>query len=243
MVGLLDAITEKMSQSVVTFSGQAADAVMAALVIIFFFLIGYVIAWIVAKIIETAMKELKVEHRLTGGKKLEIAGFSLTHIIVVLVKIFVVLTFLGAATQLVSLWLITDVIRWALIYVPSLIEGIVVIIAALLFGDYLTRIIRQTREIPVTDLTALVVQLFVAYIALVLALPMILPGVNVAILEQAFVWFVTAAAIAIGVGAGIAIGFGLRVPIEQAAKKHPRLFDYFFGEFEKGFVSEGKKKR
>lgn len=233
MAELIDQIVQKMGNSLANFSNQTIDALFAILVIFLFFIIGYLIAIVLAKVVEKIIKASNIEKALTGKETFIVAGFPITDIITFLLKIFVVFAFLGAAAEIVKLGFITNIILWITGYLPRLFEGIVVILGALIFSDYVGKIIRQDKEIPIANLSALVVQVFTAYIALVLALPLILPGIDVSILAQAFVWFVAACAVAIGIGFGIAMGFGLKEPIAAAAKKHSKTFDYLFEEAEK----------
>lgn len=239
-MSVVEQIVEKMSNSLVNFSSHATDALFAILVIFIFFIVGYILAAILSKIVEKIIRASKIEKALTGKEEYIIAGFPITGIITFLLKIFVVFSFLGAAAEIVQLGFITNIIAWFTAYLPRLFEGVIIVLGALVFSDYIGKIIRQSKDIPIVNLTALVVQIFTAYIALVLALPLILPGIDVSILTQAFIWFIGACAIAIGIGLGIALGFGLKEPIAEAAKKHGATFEYLFEEAEKPL---GRKKR
>jgi hypothetical protein len=232
-MGFAEQVYEKISDSLIKFAGQATDAILAILVILIFFAIGFIIAIIIGKIVEKIIKTSKIEKTLTRKEEFVVAGFPITDIVTFLIKVFVIFAFLGAATEIVQLGFITNVIAWITGYLPRLVEGVVVILGALILSDYVVKIIRKSKDIPVVNLTALVVQIFIAYVALVIALPLILPSVDVTILTQAFIWFVGACAIAIGVGLGIAMGLGLREPIAEAAKKHKATFEYLFKEAEK----------
>lgn len=232
-MALAEQVYEKFTESLTRFAGNAADALLAILVIAIFFLAGYIIAVILAKLVEKIIKTSKIEKTLTGKDSINLAGFELTEIFTFLLKVFVIFAFLGAAAEVVQLGFITNLLASITAYLPKLVEGVIIVIGALVFSDYIAKIIRKNKDIPVVNFTATTVQAFIAYVALVLALPLILPGVDTTILTQAFVWFIGACAIAIGVGLGIALGFGLREPIAKAASKHSSMFDYLFQEAEK----------
>ena len=229
-----------LNQWITSIASGGLEIIKAVIVLIVFLIIGYIVAKIVCWLVSGLIRVAKVEDIFKKkGVPFKVAGFTITGIITFLLKLFIILAFLGAATQLMELKILTDVIQAAIIYIPSLVQGVILIMAALIFAHYITLLIRKSKEVPVANLVAVVVQVFIAYIALVMALPLILPGVNVGILTQAFVWFIAAAGIALGIGFGVAVGFGLKDSVAKAAAKHPGMFDYLFGEVERGI----KKKK
>ena len=239
MADLATVTISKLTDSLSGFVAQFVNALIAIVIISVYLIIGYGIALFLNAIIVRVFDEIEIEKKIRRHKLNQLLlGYTLTGITTVLVKLFVVLAFLGTATQVVSLGLITDIIKWMVIYIPSVVEGIIVIVVGLVFADYLARIIRKSNELPITNIVAGITQLFIAYIALVLALPLILPGVKVAILEKAFELFLGAGAIAIGFGLAIAFGLGMKDAIAVAAKKNQKTFDDMLGG-----MSQTKKKR
>ncbi|MBS3060863.1 MAG: hypothetical protein J4432_05150 [DPANN group archaeon] len=237
MADLATQTFSKLTETLSSFIAQLVNALISVVVIAVFLVLGYFVAWVVNQVIIRVFEQIEVEKRIRRQKLDRVLlGFTLTGITTALVKIFVVLAFLGTATEVVNLGLFTDLIKLAVIYVPTLIQGVAILVVGLLFSDYIARLIKRSSSMPITNMVAAVVQLFVAYIALVIALPLILPGVKVAILERAFELFIGAAAVAIGFGLAIAFGLGLKDSIAAAAKKNQRVFDNFFGQ-----IKEQKK--
>lgn len=220
MVDWGDVISTKLAGAVADLAAKSLDALIAVLIVLFFGFVGYFIASIVNKIIQKVIEALGIEAKIKErGLGDALAGFTFTELVTSLLKIYIVLVFLGAAADAIKMPFFTQIIQWALIYLPNLVQGVAIIVIALLFGSYLSERIRKD-ETALSGVVASVVQVFVAYVAVVMSLPLILPGVNITILERAFELFVGSAAVAVGLGSAIAIGLGLKEPIAIAAKKH-----------------------
>ena len=144
-----------------------------------------------------------------------------------------VLAFLGAALQYINVQFLANIVQQILTYIPSLIQGLIIIVGAVVLGDFFAKVIRGTKEDAFNNMVAFIVQVFTVYLGVVMGLPLILPGVDVSILQTAFTWFVITIAVAVGAGAGIAVGLGLKDAISQSAKRHQKLFDQIFAEAEK----------
>ena len=229
---------ESLPPLVQNLATDAFDALVAILVRSVFFIVGYFIAKLINILIKKVFEELKVEALFAShGLKKVFGDFNLTQLVTFLVNVFVILAFLGAAAEYVQIGLLAEILVGVVAYIPSLVKGMIILIVALLLADYITSLIQKTKEVPFGGIVGIIIQLFFAYIALVLSLPLILPGVNVAILTRAFELFFGAAAVAFGVGFALALGFGLRDAVASAARKHQSVFDDMFGRL------DTKKKR
>ncbi|MBI1973805.1 hypothetical protein HYS54_03245 [Candidatus Micrarchaeota archaeon] len=222
---------------------NAVEGVKAAIIVLVFLAVGWIIAWAVARVVIEIFKRVKLEQAFKDrGIPFEVAGFSMTRVVALLLRVFIVLGFIGAgvANSGTGLQELRPIIMGFVFYVPHLIVGLIVLIAGLVLARYLADVVRRSEEVPAAHMAAIVVQVFVAYAAIVTALPEILPRVDVSILSDAFKWFVAAAGIAIGIGVGIAIGLGLKDQIARTASQHPGMFESIFGETER-VVRKGVK--
>jgi len=244
-VSLLDTIVAQLTTSFQEFWGGFIGAFIAIILLLIFLVVGYFIAKIVVRIVAEIFKKIKLEKVLKkAGLPEKFGGFTITGILLIFVELFIVLAFLGIATDIpvVNLGIVTDAIVWVIAYIPVLIQGLIVLVVALLFANYVSNIIRESEKLPLANGIAFIVQLFIGYAALVMAIPLILPNADVGILKSAFEWFIAALAIALGLGIGIATGFSLRKPIEKAASKRPGMFDYLMGRVE-GSIRKTKRRR
>jgi len=226
---LIQEVGTKLTEVLSNFAAGAVNAILAVIVIAIFVVIGLIVALVINKVIVAILDKLDFNKILKShGFKIKIAGFKIEWIITTLVKLFLTLTFLGAAVEIVELGFLTDIIKALIAYIPSLVQGLAIIIGAILLSEYIVNMIRATHKLAMSTIFASVIQVFIAYIALVLALPLILPGIQTSILETAFELFIGAAAIGIGIGLAIAFGWGFKDAIAASAKKHNKMFDRMF---------------
>jgi len=244
-VGILDTIVAQLLITLQSFWEGFVGVLIAVILLLIFLIIGYFIAKLIGRIVAEFLKRIKFDKLLNRVKlPVELAGLKVSKILLIFVELFTVLAFLGIATDLpaVKLGIVTEVIVWIIGYIPILIQGLIVIVVAMLFANYISDLIRKSKKLPLANGIAFIVQIFVGYTALVIAIPLILPNADVTILRSAFEWFFAALAIAFGIGLGIATGFSLRKPIEKAASKRPGMFDYLLGEVE-GSIRKTKRRR
>ncbi|MBI4214473.1 hypothetical protein HY546_00605 [archaeon] len=245
MAGLGEAFSTQLQNQLVNLGAGAVDGITATVIVLVFLAIGWLIAWAVARVVTELFKRVRVAETFKErGIPFEVAGFSVTSVVAFLLRVFIVLGFIGAGVAAAGerLGVLKGIIEGVVNYIPSLIQGAVLLIAALVFAKYLSDLIRRSEELPAAHVAAIIMQVFVAYVALVLALPLILPGVNVRILEQAFFWFLAASGIAVGIGFGLAIGLGLKDQVAKSAARHPGLFETFFGETERAVRKTVKRR-
>jgi uncharacterized membrane protein len=237
-MALNPSFTQSLSNYLSQFTFKTLDFVVALLIVLIFLAIGYFVAKIVNMFVFKALERIKLEEWIKRkGLQNALAGFSLTSLILILIKIYIVFAFLGAAAEVINVTFFTQVISALLAYLPSLVQGLAIIIATLFIAAYITNTIRSKKDLFLSEQLAFGVQVLIAYIALILALPLLLPnlGSQIKVLIDLLNLIVTALIIAFGLGVGLALGLGLKDSISEAARKHQDIFDNFFAKF-------GKKK-
>ncbi len=194
---------------------------LASLIVVIVFLgIGYLVAKFFAQIVERGLKEMRLEKKLEQkGVHDALGTITVTEIISVFVRLATFTIFLGVAANVTDLPLINTLILWIFSYIPSLVEGTIIIVVALLAVDYVSDRFRKSKEVPFANLMAILLKVFVAYTAVVIALPLILPGADVSILRDFFILMVGAFAVAVGLGSAIALGLGLKDVVRDVGKK------------------------
>ena len=129
--------------------------------------IGYVVARFLAGVVKRGLHELRLERKLEEkGIHDALLGFTVSDIIVTLVKISTFAVFLGVAADVVNLTFLNTIVYWFLSYLPMLIEGVIVIVAALLFGDFIADRIRKAHGVPFAGSLGLATKIFVGYTAI-----------------------------------------------------------------------------
>jgi len=113
-------------------------------------------------------------------------------------------------------------------YLPSLLQGVIIIMAALMAGDYVTDRMKESKKMPFANTVAIAVEVFIAYNALVIAMPMLLPAADPSLLVWSFLVLLSALALALGLGAAIALGLGMKETVADVAKKHKDKINRLF---------------
>ncbi len=213
------------------------NVLVASAIVVLFVLLGIFVAAIINRIIRHLFEKVGVEEVM---KKMDVTnalrGFTVTGIVTALVKVYVVLAFLGAAANLIELNFFVTVIHQVISYIPMFIQGLLIIIGAVVLTHYKRRVIRETK-IPFAHQIALLSTGLVLYIAVIMALPLILPNVDTSSLLMILQTFMISLFVAIALGFGLAIGLGLKEPIAKAGLKHQRFFDNLFEKID----HKGKK--
>jgi len=219
-------LADQLQASTAGFIGSLLEGVFAFCILAAIMLIGIWIANLIGSVLKIFLQKAKLEKFLEGhGVHDAFFGFTLTGIAVILLKLYVVVAFLGIAADVIKMPMLYLITAQAITYLPSLAEGLVILLAALMAADYLTDRIKESKKIPFANSLGILVELFIAYNALVIALPLLLPSADPSLLVWSFLVLLSAFAIAIGFGAAIAIGLGMKDTVSELAKKHKDKFN------------------
>ncbi|MEK7123952.1 MAG: hypothetical protein AAB851_03625, partial [Patescibacteria group bacterium] len=174
------------------------------------FIIGWIIAIALGKLIAQIIKAIKVdavlaklgfeEALLKAGLRLDSGAFVGT-----LVRWFLIIAFLLTAADILELTQITDFLHDILIYIPNVIVASVIILAAALISDIIQKIVKASVEaagLKAGDLLAAVVKWSIWIFAVLAALVQL--GLAVSLINTLFMGIIAMIAIA----GGIAFGLG-----------------------------------
>ena len=197
----------------------------AIIVVLFFLVLGWIVGRILVRVLHAFLEGIQLEHKLEKrGIHDALLGFSVTGVLSSFVKLLTYVVFLGIASNVVHLSFLENLVNWAVSYVPVLIQGVVILMLALLAGDYVTDRIKASK-VPFAKIFGMALEGFIVYTALVIALPLVLPNADVDILKTTFFLIVGAFALAIGLGMAIAIGLGTKDTIAAVAKKRQKTLE------------------
>jgi hypothetical protein len=215
--GLLE---QKLASTSTGIVGNLLEGLAAFAIIVLVLAIGWVVAWALGFLLRQFLHRTKVEHFMKDhGVDDALLGFTVTGISVILLKLAVMITFLGIAADIVNIPILSALAIAGIIYIPHLVEGVIILAAALIAGDYLTDRLKTMKSIPFANLIAILIEVFIAYNAIVIALPLLLPSANPRLLEVSFVVILSGIVLAFSLGAAIAIGLGLKDTVGVMAKK------------------------
>ncbi len=215
----------QLQASSANFLGSLLSGVFAFCILAAVMLIGIWVANLLGQVLKEFFQRAKLEKFLEGhGVHDAFFGFTLSGIAIILLKLYIVVAFLGIAADMIQMPMLFMIASQAIGYLPSLAQGLVILLAALMAADYLTDRIKESKKLPFANSIGVLVTLFIAYNALVIAMPMLLPSADPSLLVWSFLVLLSAFAIALGLGAAIAIGLGMKDTVAEIAKKNRDKF-------------------
>ena len=215
----------QLQASSANFLGSLLSGVFAFCILAAVMLIGIWVANLLGQVLKEFFQRAKLEKFLEGhGVHDAFFGFTLSGIAIILLKLYIVVAFLGIAADMIQMPMLFMIASQAIGYLPSLAQGLVILLAALMAADYLTDKIRENKKLPFANGIGVLVTLFIAYNALVIAMPLLLPSADPSLLVWSFLVMLSAFAIALGFGAAIAIGLGMKDTVAEIAKKNKDKF-------------------
>ena len=219
-------LLDQLQTSSSGFVGNMLEGLIAFCIFVAVMFAGLWVAQMLGLVMKRFLSKLGVEKFLQGhGVHDAFVGFTFSAIVFSLLKIYVAVAFLGIAADLVRVPMITFLAAQAIGYLPSLIQGLIILLAGLIAGDYITDRIKEHKKMPFANSVAIVIELFIAYNALVIAMPLLLPAADPSLLIWSFLIMLAAFGIALGFGAAIAFGLGMKDAVADVAKKHKSKID------------------
>jgi hypothetical protein len=185
------------------------------------FVVGWIVASVLGKLIEKLIKSIKVDQALEKvgfNKKLGEVGISETvsEFIGGLVKWFLILVFLMAATDILGLVQVTSFLNSIIFYIPNVVVAVVVLAIAFLVGNFVYNVVKgSTRAAGVMSATLLATISKWAIIIFGLLAALIQLGIAVSLVNTIFIGIISALAIA----SGLAFGLGGKDEAAMVIKK------------------------
>lgn len=172
------------------------------------FLIGWIVAEALGKVVEQVVRSLRVDtllHKLDVSRVVERAGWKLNAGAFVgwLVKWALVISFLLASANILGLTAVSDFLKDVLLYVPNVVVAALILIIAALVADVVERVVRGSVEAAGYrgSLVGIVVRWSIWVFAFLVILPQL--GIATALIQTIVTGFVAALAIAFGLSFGL----------------------------------------
>ncbi len=195
-------------------------SVVVALLIL---IIGYFVGWAVGHLVRWLLEKGGLDRAIrASGLTKEFGHTQVPNLLGELVKWFVFIIFLQVAVSILNLNtlsnLLDDFVRW----LPNVLVAVVIFFAGVALAHYVDFKIRAHTKMRGMRVAGGVIKIVILYLVLVIGLSQI--GVNVGILENAFLILLGALGLGFALAFGIGMGLGLR--------KHA---DDFVGDLRKNF--------
>lgn len=176
---------------------------------IIIFIIGWIIAVLLGKLVAQVVRTLRVDQILgkMGFKRsLEKANLKLDSgkFIGELVRWFFIIVFLMAATDILGLPQLTEFLKRVLLYIPQLIVAVLILLAAVLIANFLQKLVKASVEaagLGSANFLAAVTKWAILIFAILAALLQL--GIVPALIQTLFTGLVAALVISVGLAFGL----------------------------------------
>jgi hypothetical protein len=198
-----------IAQSLLELWGRFMNFLPTLIGALLVFILGMLIASVVGKVVTKLIKSLRVDHvleHIAFNEKLRRAGIdaSPSHIVGELVKWFLVLVFLMAATDIMGLQQVTEFLNSIILYLPNIVVATIILTLAFLLGSVAYTVVRgSTRAAGVMSATLLATLIKWAIMIFGLLAALIQLGIATSLVNTLFIGFVSALSLAIGLAFGL----------------------------------------
>ncbi len=186
------------------------NVVLAVITLVVGFILGRLGGRIVREVLERADVDKYVS-------KHEHMNIDITGMAALVAKWVIYLAFIKQATLFLGIAAITDLFNSILLFVPGVVEAVVVILVGYALALYLKEQVITSKSIY-SDVVGKTVFFLIVYLSIALALPFV--GVNPTVVNNVLLVIMGS----VGLGFAIAIGFGLRDVVAAAAKDYTKKF-------------------
>ncbi|MBI2148466.1 hypothetical protein HYU23_02205 [Candidatus Woesearchaeota archaeon] len=172
-------------------------------------ILGYFIGWAIGHAVKWLLDKAGLDNIVKkSGMTKEFGHTHIPNLLGELVKWFVFIIFLQVAVDVLNLNtlsnLLNDFVRW----LPNVLFAIIVFFAGIGLAHYIGMKIREHTKMRGMLIAAGIVKVVILYLVLVIALHQI--GIDVSILENAFLILLGALGLGFALAMGIGLGLGLR---------------------------------
>ncbi|MFH0969236.1 MAG: hypothetical protein V1804_01885 [Patescibacteria group bacterium] len=185
------------------------------------FFLGLIVAVALGKVVEKIISLLQIDQlteRMKLGDRFRNAGIQLkiSKFFGELVKWFLILVFLMAATDILKLTQVSEFLNSVILYIPNIVIATIILSVAFLFGNFVYHAVKSsTRIAGVMSASFLAAVAKWAIIIFGLLAALIQLGIAVSLVNTIFIGLVAAISLAIG----LAFGLGGREEAAMILKK------------------------
>lgn len=202
------ALTTLLNNSILALPG-----IVAAIIIL---ILGYIIAALIGWVVTEFLDRIKLDRRVQRIARTEvIRNAELSEFIGVITKWYIFILFIGQAVELIDLGVLTDFLILVVGWLPNLIVAVVLIILALILGDYVAAKVMLTRIKGAKWVSQL---LYVTIIVLIGIIALKQIGVDVSLVENIILLVVAALSVGVALAMGISLGLGLKEDAKKFLK-------------------------
>ncbi|MBN1170446.1 hypothetical protein JXA56_05445 [Candidatus Micrarchaeota archaeon] len=209
---VLSATINGAVENTVTSAANIFPGLIAAIII---FIIGWIVAVVISGIFSRLLRFLRLEDYLKSHKVDNALGkVMLSNVLTKLLKYYIILIFLQEAVSFLALGTISLFLAGFLFYAPALIAAIVLVLVAILLGEYVKQIILELRnKSTMVQLIARATKFVIIFVGITMAMGT--ANIDTTLLNGMFIVMLQAVTFGIALAVGIAFGLGGQKDAQQ----------------------------
>jgi hypothetical protein len=200
---------EAISTSLLELWGRFISFLPALVGALLVFLLGLIVAVALGKVAEKIIKVIRIDQvveKMTISEKFRNSGIklSVSKFFGELVKWFLVLVFLMAATDILGLDQVTNFLNSVILYIPNVVVAIIILSVAFILGSFTHSFIRSSTKaagVMSASLLAAISRWSIIIFGLLAAFIQL--GIAVSLVNTIFIGLVAALALASGLAFGL----------------------------------------
>jgi len=171
--------------------------------------IGLIVGKVLGRVVHEVLERINLDYYITESKK---PTFSVTHLLVVIVRWWVYLGFIAAAVGVLGITELTLWVREILAFIPNIIGAALIVIVGYILAEYIRKHLRNTQQV-LASIVGKVLFFFIIYVSIALALPVL--GISATLVNNILLVIIGS----VGLGVAIALGLGMKDAVSEISKK------------------------
>ena len=185
--------------------------------------IGYIFGVVLGHVLKLILNKTGVDKQIDKTELSKAIGKThLSEISGEILKWYIFIIFLQAAVDKIDLGTLSGILESFVRWLPNLILAVVIVMFGMIFAHYVELKINQNSKVKGMSIITKILKWIIVLMVVIIAFKQI--GIEVSILENAFLLVLAALAVGIALALGIGLGFGLRKDAEKWVKEIMRNF-------------------
>lgn len=195
------------------------DLIAVALLLV----IGYIFGAVLGHGLRVVLHKAGIDRQIEKAELSKAIGKThLSSILGEILKWYIFIIFLQAAVDKINLGTLSLVLERFVGWLPNLILAVVIVLFGMIFAHYVELKINEQSTVRGVSMITKILKWIIVFMVVIIAFKQI--GIEVGILENAFLLVLGALAVGIALALGIGLGFGLRKDAEKWVKDIMRNF-------------------
>ena len=197
----------------ISFIGILPGIIAAVLILI----LGYCVAFLIGHGIRAGLDKIGLNRQIQKAHLTRAVGHTdVPALVGEVVKWFIFIIFLQVAADVLNLGSLSGILNTFVMWLPNVLVAVVILFAGLALAHYVEIKMKEYSRMKGTAVAAGILKIVILFLVIVIGLKQI--GIDVGVLENAFLLILGALALGVALALGIGLGLGLRKNAEVLVK-------------------------